>query len=159
VVGVERFGDVDVELRFFPYRGAIRKARRGEKIFPAFPIGLVLTLNFQRALEHYWLSRFLEGTQARLEPSLQGFSKCSNQLWDSQIHHSLTAGSRASTSAQCAAPSMQTPPSRRHGKHQHAPRTRFQERDAFLGVKNQYYTSIRLHHMISRSVERSSSAA
>lgn len=158
MVGVERFGDVDVELRFFPYRGAIRKAGAAKRSSPLSRSGLFLGLNFQRALEH-WLSRFLEGTQARLEPSLRGFSKCSNQLWDPQIHHSPTAGSRTFTSAQCAAPSMQTPPSRRHGKHQHAPRTRFQERDAFLGVKNQYYTSIRLHHMISRSVERSSSAA
>jgi hypothetical protein len=49
VVGVERFGDVDVELRFFPYRGAIRKARRGEKIFPAFPIGLVPWTQFSES--------------------------------------------------------------------------------------------------------------
>ena len=37
MVGVERFGDVDVELRFFPYRGAIRKARRRRKDLPRFP--------------------------------------------------------------------------------------------------------------------------
>jgi hypothetical protein len=70
VVGVERFGDVDVELRFFPYRGAIRKARRGEKIFPRFPdracsldsiFRELWNIGFQdslKALKHVWNLHF-----------------------------------------------------------------------------------------------------
>jgi hypothetical protein len=76
---VERFGDVEVEVRFFPYRGAIRKEGAAKRSSPLSRSGLSFELNFQRALER-WLSRFLEGTQACLGTSTSGFSKCSNQL-------------------------------------------------------------------------------
>jgi len=57
-------------VRFFPYRGAIRKEGAAKRSSPLSRSGLSFGLNFQRALER-WLSRFLEGTQACLEPSLQ----------------------------------------------------------------------------------------
>jgi hypothetical protein len=64
VVGVERFGDVEVEVRFFPYRGAIRKGA-AKRSSPLSRSGLSLdsifrelwNVGFQdslKVLKHVW---------------------------------------------------------------------------------------------------------
>jgi hypothetical protein len=70
VVGVERFGDVEVEVRFFPYRGAIRKEGAAKRSSPLSRSGLSLDSIF-RELWNVGFQDPLEGTQARLESSLQ----------------------------------------------------------------------------------------
>jgi hypothetical protein len=82
VVGVERFGDVEVGVRFFPYRGAIRKEGAAKRSSPLSRSGLSLDSIFRelwnvgfedslKVLKHVWNLhfRFLEV----LKPTL-GFS-------------------------------------------------------------------------------------